>query len=142
MSKQPQHFSIESYDINQNEIIVMLQKYNIGIPITIPVDRFEWWLRLNGKLEWIIDTSDHQGEHQQFFGTMSIPEYWATEEKYIIKDLYEYITSNPITREGVLFTNSTESILLAFELHNVQRENRLFNTRWEHDQEIFEQLFN
>lgn len=133
--QQPQ-FKIESYEIANNEITVMLEKYSIGIPITIPQDKFEWWLRVNNKLDWTMDTSDHQGEHQQFFGTMSLGEYWDGDKHYIHKDLYEYITSHPIKKDGVVFTNSLESILLAFDLHNAGRINPLPYERWEHDQEI------
>lgn len=137
-----QHFTIESYDTKDGEVIVMTEKYSIAITVTIPQDKFEWWLRLEDKLEWCIDTADHQGEHQQFFGTMSLEEYWATDERYIKEDLYKYIITHPIKKDGVVFSNSLESLLLAFDLHNAQRINPLFNTRWEHEQEIFDELIN
>ena len=142
MQKQPQYFAIESYEIANNEITVMLEKYSIAIPVKIPLDKFEWWLRTNDKLQWELNTSDHTGQHQQFNGTMSLDEYWATDSHYIRQDLYQYICSNPINRDGVTFTNSVDSLNLAFDLHNATRVNPVFNTRWEHEQEIFEQCFN
>jgi len=141
MKQQPQ-FKIESYELDNNEITVMLEKYSIAIPVTIPQDKFEWWLRTNDKLQWVLNTHDHSGYHQQFQGTMSLAEYWESDTHHIKADLYDYITTNPIKRDDVVYTNSTESLLLAFDLHNAQRINPLFNTRWEHEQEIFEQLFN
>lgn len=134
---QPQQFKIEGYELENSQITVMLEKYNIAMPITIPQDRFEWWLRLNKKLEWEISAPD-----LKLLGNMTLDEYYKTDDQHIKQDLYSYITGNPITREGVLYTNSMESIMLAFDLHNAQRINPLFNTRWEHEQEIFEQLFN
>lgn len=141
MKQQPQ-FNIESYEVADNEITVMLEKYNIGIPVIIPQDKFEWWLRTNDKLQWELNLADHTGTHQQFNGTMSLEEYWNTGSQFINADLYDYITSNPITRDGVVYTNSVDSLNLAFDLHNASRVNPVFNTRWEHEQEIFEQLLN
>lgn len=139
--KQPQLFKVEGYEAD-NEITVMLEKYSIAIPVTIPQDKFEFWLRTEDKLQWVLNTHDHSGYHQQFQGTMSLQEYWDTATHCIKQDLYEYITTHPIKRDEVVYTNSTESLLLAFDLFNVQRINPLFNTRGEHEQEIFEQLFN
>ncbi len=127
-----QQFTIESYEVVKGVIIVMLEKYDIGIPVTIPQDKFEWWLRVEDKLQWVFDTSDHTGEHQQFNGTMSMDEYWATSDIDIHNDLYGYITGNPITYEGAVFTNSMDSILLAFDLHNAKRVNSAPFERWEH----------
>lgn len=135
---QPQ-FKIESYEIANNEIIVMLEKYNAGIPVTIPQDKFEWWLRVENKLDWELNASDHQGQHQQFFGTMSLAEYWDGDKHYIHNDLYEYITSHPIKKDGVTFSNSLENILLHFDMFNAKR---ITPHRWEHDQEIFNELIN
>jgi len=135
---QPQHFTIESYEVTNEEVTVMAEKYNIGIPVTIPRDKFEWWLRVEDKLNWELNTSDHQGQHQQFFGTMSLAEYWDTNSQYIKQDLYEYIIGHPINREGVIYTNSLESLLLAFDLHNASRVHPVpFQERWEHEQNIF-----
>ena len=115
----------------------MLEKYSIGIPVTIPQDKFEWWLRTEDKLQWELNTSDHTGQHQQFTGTMSLDEYWNTGTQYIAQDLYDYITTNPITRENVVYSNSVDSLNLAFDLHNASRVHPVpFQTRWEHDQDI------
>jgi len=137
--QQPQ-FNIESFEVANNEIVVMTEKYSIAIPVTIPQDKFEWWLRVNDKLQWQIKGSDNQS----ITGTMSLDEYWATGMMYIIPDLYQYIITNPINRDGVVYSNSVESLNLAFDLHNAQRINPVFNTRWEHEQDVpeFIQLFN
>lgn len=140
--KQPQHFAIESYEIVNNEITVMLEKFSIAIPVTIPQDKFEWWLLNNDKLQWELNSSDHTGEHQQFTGTMSLDEYWNTDSHFIRQDLYQYITTHPIKRDDVVYSNSVDSLNLAFDLHNASRINPVFNTRWEHDQDIFEQTIN
>lgn len=142
MQKQPQHFAIESYEIANNEITVMLEKYSIAIPVTIPQDKFEWWLRTEDKLQWQLVTADHTGQAQEFNGTMSLDEYWHTDSRYIQQDLYQYICSNPIKRDDVVYSNSVDSLNLAFDLHNAQRINPVFNTRWEFEQEIFETVFN
>ena len=137
MKKQPQQFEIENYELCNECITVITEKYNAEIPVTIPRDKYEWWLRLEGKLEWEINTSDHQGGHHQFYGTMSLYEYWDSDSQYIKADLYEYIVSHAINRDGVLYTNSLESLLLAFDLHNASRVNPVpFQTRWEHEQDI------
>lgn len=140
--KKQREFKIESYDIQDKEILVDLQKCSISIPVTIPQDKFEWWLRVNNKLEWVFDISDHTGEHQQFNGTMSLGEYWATNTEYIHDDLYDYIVSHPIKYNGAIFTNSLVSIMLTFELHNDRRVEPMPFERWEHDQEIFNELLN
>ena len=135
--QQPQ-FNIETYEVANTEIVVMTEKYSIGIPVTIPQDKFEWWLRVNDKLQWQIKGSDNQS----ITGTMSLDEYWATGMMYITPDLYQYIITNPINRDGVVYSNSVESLSLAFDLHNAKRINPVFNTRWEFEQEIFETIFN
>jgi len=131
---QPQRqFKIESYEIANNEISVMTEKNYIAIPVTIPLDKFEWWLRVEDKLQWVIDTSDHTGEHQQFTGTMSLEEYWNTSDIDIHNDLYEYIFSNPIlTIDGVIYSTGLDSLLFSFTLHNAKR----VLPRWEHEQSI------
>lgn len=133
------YFNIENYQATETEVIVTTERYSIAIPVTIPKDKFELWLRVKDKLQWTIHTG---GKIQQFTGTMSLSEYWATAAKFIQQDLYEYIINHPIKREDVVYSNSVESLLLAFDLHNVQRVEPIFNTRWEHDQEIFQQVFN
>ncbi len=136
------HFNIESYEIAENKITVILEKYSIAIPVIIPQDKFEWWLKINDKLRYELNTSDHTGQHHQFEATLSLGEYWDTATKYINQDLYDYICSNPISRDDVVYSNSVDSLNLAFDLHNAKRINPVFNIRWEHDQEIFEQVFN
>lgn len=134
---QPQQFNIEGYYITDNEITVTTERYSIVIPVIIPMDKFEWWLRVNDRLKWELT-----GSEKTINGTMSLQEYWATDPHYIKQDIYAYIISNPITREGVVYSDSVQSLLLAFDLHNTQRISPVFNTRWEFEQEIFEQVLN
>lgn len=136
MQKQPQQFKIEGYDLINNEIIVDIEKYSISIPVTIPLDKFEWWLKTNDRLQWEMNLSDHQGVHQQFTGTMSLEEYWNTDTSQIKEDLYGYISTNPITREGVVYSNSLQSLLLAFDLHNFGRFTPVFQERWDSEQDF------
>jgi len=134
--QQPQ-FNIEGFEITNNEITVNTEKYSIIIPVTIPLDKFEWWLRVNDKLQWKLTGS----ETQNITGNMSLEEYWQTDPQLICADLYSYVISNPIVRDGAVFTNSVDSLNLAFGLHNARRSEPVFNSRWEHDQ-VFIELFN
>ena len=84
----------------------------------------------------------HGGENQSITGNMSLEEYWQTDPQLICADIYCYVISNPIKRDGAVFTNSVDSLNLAFELHNARRVEPVFNTRWEFDQEIFETILN
>jgi len=136
---QQKFFNIENYDVTDTEIVATTERYKIAIPVTIPRDKFELWLRVKGKLQWTIHTG---GKIQQFTGTMSLPEYWAIDQQHIKQDIYEYIILHPIKRDGAVYSNSIDSLLLAFDLHNSQRVNPVFNTRWEFEQEIFEQVLN
>jgi len=138
--QQPQ-FNIEGFEISENEITVSTERYSIVIPVLIPLDKFEWWLKMNDKLEWNMNLGGDVVE--AFFGKMTLHEYWLTDPVYINQDLYAYISTNPIiTKEGDFFSNGLDSLLLAFDKHNAARLNPVFNTRWEHSQEIFEQVFN
>ena len=110
------HFEIEGWSKSSTTIRVNIAKEDIGIEITIPRKKFEFWLLINEKLLWEIISSDHTGEHVQAQGTMSYEEYWDGKVEYIESDLYEYITTNPITYKCHTFDNSLESILEAFRV--------------------------
>lgn len=115
------HFLIEDYEIKNETVIVTLQKSGVIIPITIPLEKFKFFLVTNGKLDWELNTSDHTGEHQQFTGSMTMDEYWGTDEKLIHEDLYEYITTNPITYRGDVYTDSVGQINRSFDLFIAKR---------------------
>jgi len=137
---QPQ-FNIEGFEITDNQITVNTEKYSIIIPVVIPLDKFEWWLRMNDKLEWNMNLGGDVVE--AFFGKMSLPEYWAIEPEHIKQDLYQYISTNSIiTKEGDFFSTGVDSLVLAFDKHNAARSNPVFNTCWEHEQLLFTQCFN
>ncbi len=123
--QQPQQFNIADYELKDNEITVTTERYSIHIPVFIPVDKFEWWLKINDRLQWEI-----KGSGQNITGNMSLAEYWATDPAHIKQDIYGYISTNPIvTAEGDFFSNGLDSLLLAFDRHNAARINPVFNTR-------------
>lgn len=121
-----QHFKVTNYEIIGNFISVIITKYHIEIPIRIPTDKFEHFLKIEDKLDWELNTTDHTGEHLQFLGTMSLDEYWNTNKKYILVDLYDYITKNPITFRGQVFTDSVRNLCLTFDLCNAKRKHPEF----------------
>ena len=110
-------FIIEGYDreVKDGYIIVECEKNDILIPVEIPEKKFHLFLREEDKLSWIMDSSDHTGEHVQASGDMSYEEYWNCETRYIYEDLYEYITTHPINFRGKIYENALESLLPAFE---------------------------
>lgn len=114
-------FKIDRYEITGSFIEVVLERNNIEIPISIPVSKFELFVKHNEKLQWIMVQSDNSGEPQEFTGNMSMNEYWDCAEWYIKNDLYEYICKNPITFRGTVMASSLENILLAFEIQNAKR---------------------
>ena len=119
------NFIIADYEVCENSLIAYLQKNCIQIPITLPTSKFEQWLRHNDRLSWELNTTDNTGEHLQFHGTMSIDEYWNTDKKYIKADLYDYITRNPITFRGEVYTDSMANIMLAFDIHEAGRSGKV-----------------
>lgn len=115
------HFLINRYETIGTFLNVVIERFDFEIPIKIPTDKFEQFLNHEGKLDWIIDTNDHTGEHLQFSGTMDMEEYWLNDRRIIEKDLYQYITMNPITYRGKVLTNSLAQIMLIFYNANANR---------------------
>lgn len=106
-----QSFNIESYTIEGDNIVVMCEKWNRGVPVTIPKHLFETFLLGQDKLDWELNSSDERGEHVQKTGRMTIEEYWEGDMAYIYQDLYEYIVFHPITFRGELISDSRISIV-------------------------------
>lgn len=130
--KQPQ-FNIESYENENGHLIVTIERHDLAFPAHVDKAKFEWWLRLNDKLEWTMTTSDHTGEPQHFSGTMSLDEYW--ELGYNVKeDLYEYMQTNQVEVEGAKY--GFNDLLLLLDIKGSQNINITPLPRWEHDQEI------
>ncbi len=122
MNLQTHHFLIDDYEIREdNQLVISLTKSNLVVPITIPLDKFYLFLLTNSKLDWELNHADHSGEHIQASGRMTHDEYWNSEPDYIKQDLYEYITTNPITFRGVLYENSVQNINLQFNLAIAKR---------------------
>ena len=90
----PKHFTIEEYRRTNKRIFVQVSfpDDREGKEIKIGRDNFERWLDNTDRLEWVCDTSDWSGEHQQKTGKAKPYEYW---EKFsfdqISQDLYDYI---------------------------------------------------
>lgn len=45
---------------------------------TITKKEFAWWLKLSGKLDYVVDSADHTGEHQQSTWSIDFEEYLNT----------------------------------------------------------------
>ncbi|HRC03171.1 MAG TPA: hypothetical protein PLJ18_12010 [Niabella sp.] len=119
MQKQPQHFYIDDYYMTKAGIVVEVTKSGIMIPVTIPELEFEWFLQMNEKLNWEYSHTD--GIHGT--GKMTMEEYWATDKAEIHADLYSFITTHPIKNKGTVWTDSTKSLSLAFDLHLAKKRN-------------------
>lgn len=110
-------FKIESFTrITGINIKVFVTHENVGLTVTIPEDKYNIWLRTTGKLDWCMDYADHQGEHVQKEGVMTIDEYWNTTHVEIIQyELYEYISTHPIKYKTEVRQDAVESILSAIK---------------------------
>lgn len=111
MAKIPQLFEIENYDVRNNHIEVFTVKHMTCIPVRIPLDTYTAFLLRTDKRQFELNYSDHQGEHVQRCGTMTMEEYWNQNDSYIKSDLYEYITTHPINFRGEVRENAAESLM-------------------------------
>ncbi len=110
------HFNVDQFEVMENLIEVSIMKAGVSIPITIPKDKFLFFLLRDGKLDSEMEY-ELLGENKiPITSTMSQQEYWATAKKDIQQDLYEYIISNPITYRGNVFTNSVMQLNNSFDL--------------------------
>lgn len=57
--------------------------------IVIDKEKFELFLKMNNKLDYIMDYNE-AGEHRQYSGTLSLEEYYE-DAKQLESDLVEYI---------------------------------------------------
>lgn len=96
------HFSIDRFEIIDDGIEVTTQKYGCKIPVYIPGDKFETWLKEKGKLDEVQDISNDTQERDK-------------------ANLYEYITTNPILFRGTVMENSVASLNIQFELALLQK---------------------
>lgn len=110
-----QEFQIESYDREDYQVVAHCVKGTRYIPVYIPLNKFEFWLRTSDKLCWELNLSDHSGSHVQTTGNMDVNEYWDGDMPYIYADLYEYIVTHPITFRCTVVENSLQSLLNEFE---------------------------
>lgn len=114
------HFKIDAFRFNKFaksewiQVDVQNNEETAEIEVTIPRDKFELWLRTDGNLDWVIDGVDHEGEHTQAEGTMTLEEYWDSDIKSIYNDFYNYICSHPITFRGQVRPGAVTSLLTEF----------------------------
>lgn len=94
-------FAVEHDD---NEIIAQLDTQHV---CHIPLNKFQAWLKRTDRLEWINDSSDHNGDHVQHAGTYTLDQYWQLDTAWIKRDLYEFIAIHFIDP----FTGIKESII-------------------------------
>jgi hypothetical protein len=73
---------MEIHEINDTEIITDAGAVNRNA--------FEKWVDDNNKRDWIHDTSNYRGEHEQSSGTMTWDDYYDN-DKYVCEDLNDYI---------------------------------------------------
>lgn len=65
--------------------------------VVIDKEKFELFLRMNNKLDYVIDYNEC-GEHKQSTGTISIDEYYEHGET-IVADLIEYIKLKTLSKQ-------------------------------------------
>ena len=118
-----QHFEIENYRFIEktNSVLVYIKRDKLAIPITIPKEKFEFWLRTSQRLMTTLVLHEENQETIQADAVMSKEEYWKLNHKEIHSDLYDYIIGNPINYRGTLYERSLVSINYAFEMHKIRR---------------------
>lgn len=57
----------------------------------ICLEKFELFLLTHDRLNWEINYSDHNGNHVQRSGIMSMGEYWDSNKQYIMEDLNDFL---------------------------------------------------
>lgn len=80
-------FDIKDYNVWENDIEIFSDKKDW----IISRSGFENWLRFSDRLNWEMNISDHNGNHVQETGVMSIEEYWSLDQNSIKTDLYDYV---------------------------------------------------
>lgn len=85
---------ISDYEIDEKYIC--LEAYNesgtFREEVRILKTKFASWLKANEKLDWVKDSSDHNGDHVQQAGTWNFEEYLNARPHWIVEDdLVEYL---------------------------------------------------
>lgn len=62
----------------------------------IAVEKFELFLLIHDRLNWEINYSDHNGNHVQRSGVMSMNEYWDSNKEYIMEDLNYFLVTQKL----------------------------------------------
>lgn len=112
-------FEIESYRIIEktNSILVYIKRGKLAIPITIPKEQFEFWLRTSQRLMTVMVLHEPGTKNKQVDAVMSKDEYWKLDDAEIHNDLYDYIVTHPINYRGITYERSLTSINWAFNNH-------------------------
>lgn len=109
------YFNVDDFAIEEenNNIVVWLSRGdNRVLDIIINYEGFISWLHKESRLEWEMNYSDETGSHVQVDGKFSISEYFADTDN-VMKDIYDFICSNPISYQNQVHNNSVISILNA-----------------------------
>ena len=112
MCSKDKQFQIDEYNEYDSEIEVFTLKNGEEKTLFIDREKFEKWLEKDGRLEWIYDYADCQGEAVQETGILPIEDYFSENSTYKIKeDLYDYIIEkNLYDRMGKIFQNAFSHI--------------------------------
>lgn len=89
------NYSVEEFNRFQGEIMVECESDQYAVNEA----DFEKYLQRNNCLEWEMNYSDHNGEHVQRTGNMSLDEYFAQPRGFIKIDLAAYLQSKHVTKD-------------------------------------------
>jgi len=91
--KKKKNETIDDYGFSIDNIVIFLYDENGDLIREIKVSDFESWLTDNNYMDWINDSSDHNGEHVQSSGTFADFEEWSLDKTNldVIKVLEQYL---------------------------------------------------
>lgn len=87
-------FTIDDFELLENEIEVFLVVGESEKEIIIPRQKFEDWLKRTDRIEYCLDGVDSFGDHEQITGVIPIDAYYSDYRERAVNDLYDYIIIN------------------------------------------------
>lgn len=110
-------FKIVNYTLEENQIVVDIDRHGKEEEIKIPRRPYEQWLEDSSRLEWVNDWSNHEGMHMQQTGTFELDMYWH--DSFIDKknDLYDWLILKKVS-EGVFKIEQPLSNILGGHFFN------------------------
>lgn len=105
-------FTIQDYVIEENKIILFIEKNGKEAEITFTLEKFELWLETSDRLLteiYIFGQEWPDGDTRMV--RMDIEEYWQQPCNYIKEDLYEYVILRLIAPHELF--NGTEKAILS-----------------------------